>query len=62
MKKNRKIILTLLLAIILLGTNIALASYTKRDDDSDDIYIDKINESIVKIPPFFYYIITSIIY
>lgn len=49
-KKNRKIILTLLLAIILLGTNIALASYTKRDDDSDDIYIDKINESIVKKP------------
>lgn len=49
-KKNRKIILTLLLAIILLGTNIALASYTKRDDDSDDIYIDKINENIVKKP------------
>lgn len=49
-KKNRKIILTLLLAIILLGTNIALASYTKRYDDSDDIYIDKINESIVKKP------------
>lgn len=49
-KKNKKIILTLLLAIILLGTNIALASYTKRDDDSDDIYIDKINESIVKKP------------
>ena len=49
-RKNRKIILTLLLAIILLGTNIALASYTKRDDDSDDIYIDKINESIVKKP------------
>ena len=49
-KKNRKIILTLLLAIILLGTNIALASYTKRDDDRDDIYIDKINESIVKKP------------
>ena len=50
MKKNKKIILTLLLAIILLGTNIALASYTKRDDDRDDIYIDKINESIVKKP------------
>ena len=49
-KKNKKIILTLLLAIILLGTNIALASYTKRDDDSDDIYIDKINENIVKKP------------
>ena len=49
-KKNKKIILTLLLAIILLGTNIALASYTKRDDDRDDIYIDKINESIVKKP------------
>lgn len=48
--KNKKIILTLLLAIILLGTNIALASYTKRDDDSDDIYIDKINENIVKKP------------
>lgn len=48
-KKNKKLISALLLAIILLGTNIAWA-YTKRDDDRDDIYIDKINESIVKKP------------
>ena len=48
-KKNKKLISALLLAIILLGTNIAWA-YTNRDDDRDDIYIDKINEKIVKKP------------
>lgn len=48
-QKNKKLISALLLAIILLGTNIAWA-YTNRDDDRDDIYIDKINEKIVKKP------------
>lgn len=48
-KKNKLLISALLLAIILLGTNMALA-YKNRDDDSDDFYIDQINDKIVEKP------------
>ena len=48
-KKKKILISALLLAIILLGTNMALA-YKNRDDDSDDFYIDQINDKIVEKP------------